>query len=136
MDYFNIHLSREHLNGLPNLTLAHVGDGVYDLMVRSMLASENMDNVHVQHRKTVQIVAATSQARAAEKLMPVLTNEEVAVFHRGRNAKVHSVPHGATVKDYHLATGLETLFGYLYLSGNKERVNQLFEIIVGEDNGA
>ena len=132
MDYFSLNLPTEYLNQVPNLSLAHVGDAVFELMVRAMLAASIKESVQSQHKKTVKLVAAPAQARAAEIIIPVLTEEELKVFNRGRNTKVNSVPHAATVKEYHEATALETLFGYLYLCGRKDRLSELFGMMMEE----
>lgn len=127
-----MNLTTEYLNQMPNLSIAHVGDAVFELMVRSMLAASVKENVHNQHSKTVKLVSAPAQAAAAERIIPVLTEEERQVFHRGRNTKVNSIPHASTVKEYHEATALEMLFGYLYLSGRLNRLEELFSIMMEE----
>lgn len=106
---------------LSPLTLAFVGDGVYDLMVREKLTCEaNRPNGEL-HKLAVRLVRAEAQSAAAEYILPLLTEQETAVFKRGRNA--HTARSG---NDYHRATGLEALFGYLYLSGQIDRVRVLF----------
>lgn len=134
MDYFDISLPDREINKIPMLALAHIGDGVFELMVRSKLILEGKTRINDLHRACVKIVAATSQAKRMEKLLPHLTEEELAVFRRGRNAKVNSVPHAASVREYHEATGLEALFGALYLRGEKARLNELFSIAMEEPN--
>ena len=86
------------------------------------------------HRATVELVCAPQQARFAEKLLPALTEDEAAVFRRGRNANVHSIPHHAGRADYQKATGLEALFGWLYLRGEKARINELFNLMMEESH--
>ncbi len=113
------------------LGLAHVGDAVYELLYRSKLCTDGHTAVAEMHRMTVAFVRAEAQAEAAAKLLPVLTQDETSVFKRGRNAKVNSVPHNADIGQYHAATGLEALFGWLYLLGRTERINELFNIITG-----
>jgi ribonuclease-3 family protein len=109
---------------LSPLTLAFVGDGVYELMVREMLACQaNRPNGEL-HKLSVGMVRAEAQSAAVEILMPLLTEQESAVYRRGRNA--HTQRAGS---DYHRATGLEALFGYLYLTGNIERLRILFNEI-------
>ena len=88
------------------------------------------------HRETVRWVAAPAQARAARRLEPLLNDAEREIFRRGRNAHVHSVPRGAAVGEYHAATGLETLFGWLYLRGERERLGELFTWIMEETDDA
>ena len=111
------------------LGLAHVGDGVFELLTRTRLCQLGHTDARELHRLTVAQVRAQAQAKAAEKIFPVLTEEEAAVFRRGRNAHVHAAPHNATVAEYHAATGLEALFGWLYLQGRVERVEELFTTI-------
>lgn len=116
------------LHTLSPLALAFVGDGVYSLMVREKLLSEANRPVNDLHKMAVGAVRAEAQSAAMAKLLPLLTEEEEAVFKRGRNA--HTARSGA---DYHRATGLESLFGYLYLAGRIDRVRELFALCVEED---
>ena len=111
------------------LALAHIGDGVYELMMRTALCAAGLTAVTDLHRETVRRVNAPAQARAAEAILPLLTEAEHAVYKRGRNAKVNSVPQHADVAQYHAATGLETLFGWLYLLGRTQRLRELFAVI-------
>lgn len=112
---------------LSPLALAFVGDGVYSLLVRERLLSQANRPVGDLHRLAVQHVRAEAQSAALGRLLPVLTPEEEAVYKRGRNA--HTARSGA---DYHRATGVEALFGYLYLSGQIDRVQELFSLCVEE----
>ena len=121
----------QDVNKISMLGLAHVGDAVYELLYRSKLCTDGHTAVADMHRMTVAFVRAEAQAEAAAKLLPVLTQDETSVFKRGRNAKVNSVPHNADIGQYHAATGLEALFGWLYLLGRTERINELFNIITG-----
>lgn len=109
------------------LTLAFVGDGVYEMLVRERLVCLANRPPRELHREAVKLVRAEAQAEAMERLMPLLTEKEIAVFKRGRNA--HTARNS---DDYHRATGLETLFGYVYLSGDIDRVRELFDIAMGE----
>lgn len=118
------------LDKLSVLALAHVGDGVYELLVRTMLCGQGFGKVSELHRKTVSYVCAPAQAKAIRKIMPVLTEKELQMYKRGRNSKMHAAPQKATVGEYHAATGLETLFGYLYLKGQYTRIGQLFRMIM------
>ena len=131
-DYFHPQLNIEDVNGIGMLSLAHVGDGVYELLVRSALCAEGPHTIQDLHRATVSLVNASAQARAVEKLLPLLSEEEAAVYRRGRNAKVHGVPPKASVAEYHSATGLESLFGWLYLQGRTDRLSELFARIMEE----
>lgn len=126
MNYFSPRMSEQDLNRISMLGLAHIGDGVYELLIRTMLCAEGHAAVGELHRLTVSHVKAPAQAKAMEKLLPLLTEEELALYKRGRNARVHGVPQGASVGEYHAATGLEALFGWLYLQGRLERLNALF----------
>ncbi len=129
-DYFDIELSDGELQGMSTLGLAHIGDGVYELLVRTRLCADGTHTSKNLHKETVGYVCAAFQARAAKKIAPMLTEQEQAVFRRGKNAKVNSVPKNADIADYHAATGLEALFGYLWLKGSKGRVNELFAAIM------
>lgn len=132
MQGFFPELSVQEVNQIGMLSLAHVGDAVYELLVRSILCMENRTAVTQLHRMTVSQVNAAAQAQAAEKIFPVLTDEERSVYKRGRNVKVNSVPHHAEIAQYHAATGLEALFGWLYLLGRRERLEELFARITEE----
>lgn len=125
-------LSEREVNQLNMLALAHVGDAVYELLVRSMLCREKNAAVVKLHRLTVEKVRAEAQAEAVKKILPQLTEDELAVYKRGRNTKVNSAPHHAEIAQYHAATGLEALFGWLYLQGRTERVEALFNAIMEE----
>jgi len=132
MDGLYPQLPLKEVNQMNMLALAHVGDAVYELLVRSMLCSGKKASVMQLHRLTVQKVRAEAQAEAVEKLLPKLTEEELAVYKRGRNTKVNSAPHHADIAQYHAATGLEALFGWLYLQGKTDRVGELFSAITEE----
>lgn len=120
------------VNTISNLGLAHVGDGVYELMCRTYLCCQGDKTVRNLHKKSVEMVNATTQARFADKLLPHLTEEELAFYRRGKNAHTHAAPKAASRQDYAKATGLECLFGALYLLGRQERLNQLFHILIEE----
>lgn len=131
-DYLNIRLRPEEIGAVSNLGLAHIGDCVYELLVRSYLVCRGAQTNQGLHRATVSFVSAPAQARAMERLLPLLTEEESAVYRRGRNTRVNSVPKNAELRDYHAATGLETLFGWLYLNGAHARINELFAAALGD----
>ncbi len=126
MNRFFPQMSEQDANKISMLGLAHIGDGVYELLVRTMLCTQGHAAVGELHRLTVSYVKAPAQAKAMEKLLPRLSEEELALYKRGRNAHVHGVPQGASVGEYHAATGLEALFGWLYLQGRRERIEELF----------
>ncbi len=115
---------------LPPQTLAFIGDSVYDILVREYLINEAIRPVGELNSRKVKLVNCESQAKAVERLMHVLTETEISVYKRGRNAFTKHTPKNAEVADYHAATGLEALFGYLYLDGEIERINELFNIII------
>ena len=135
-DYFCPKMELRDINNISMLGLAHIGDGVYELLTRTMLCSDGNKRVTEQNKKCVAIVNAPAQAAAMERLMPHLTDDELALYKRGRNAKVNSVPHKADIGQYHAATGLEALFGWLYLQGMTERINELYAICVEDSHGA
>ena len=132
MQEFSPEMSIQEVNQISMLGLAHVGDAVYELLVRSMLCRQGHSSVQRLHRLAVSYVKAPAQAKAAEKLLPLLSAEELALYKRGRNAKVHGVPQNAAVGEYHAATALEALFGWLYLQGRTRRIGELFAAITEE----
>ena len=125
-DYLNIKMTPQEIGAVSNLGLAHIGDCVYELLVRSYIVSHGGVTNQKMHQTTVDMVRATAQAKAMEKLLPILTEEERGVYLRGRNSHVHSIPKNAEIGEYHAATGLECLFGWLYLRGAHQRINELF----------
>lgn len=133
MNYFSPEMQNQDVNKISMLGLAHVGDAVYELLTRTMLCERGHSSVSELHRLTVSMVNAPAQARAAERLIPVLADEELSVYRRGRNTKVNSVPHNADIGQYHAATGVETLFGWLYLQGRLERIEELFGLITDKE---
>ena len=135
-DYFTLSLAPDELRNISSLGLAHMGDAVYEILVRGFLCSGGRSVAKNLHRDTVSMVCAPAQAKAAEKLQPLLTEEELAVFRRGRNAHVKLVPRSATRGEYMQATGLEALFGWLYLNGCRDRLNELFSAIMEGEQDA
>lgn len=131
-NYFQMNFSARQVNEISNLGLAHVGDGAYELMCRAYLCAKGDQTVLKLHRDTVELVKAPAQARFADKLKPFLTEEELAYFRRGKNAHTHAAPKAASRQEYAKATGLECLFGALYLQGKTERLNELFQIMMEE----
>ena len=107
------------------MALAFLGDSVYEVMVREYLLRQANQPAAKLHDQKVQLVCAAFQAAAAERLLPHLTEDEAGVYKRGRNAN-NTVPRHASARDYHRATGLESLFGYLHLTGAGERLEELF----------
>ena len=131
-DYFHLHLDRDRLLALSSLGLAHLGDSVFEVMVRSWLVLHGKAKAKDLHRATVRYVAAPARAPAVERPLPLWPQEEADVYRRGRNTAPHSVPRAASRGEYQAATGLEALFGWLYLQGRTERLNELFEVIMAE----
>ena len=129
-NYLQVAFTPAQVNQISNLGLAHVGDGVYELMCRTYLCKQGDQTVKTLHRDTVALVKAPTQAKFADILKPHLTEEEYAYFRRGKNAHTHAAPGAATRQEYAKATGLETLFGALYLLGRTDRLNELFSILM------
>lgn len=129
-NYFQMNMDKRSIDAISNLGLAHIGDGVYELMCRSYLCAKGGLTVKNLHRDTVAMVNAPTQAKFAEKILPVLTEEEQDYYRRGKNAHSHAAPKAATRQEYAKATGLETLFGALYLAGKTDRLNELFAIMM------
>lgn len=132
-DYFHLNIEREPLLNLSSLSLAHLGDSVYEVMVRSWLCLQGKARVKDLHRAAVGYVAAPAQAARFGRIEPMLTAEEADVFRRGRNTAPHSVPKAASRGEYQTATGVESLFGWLYLQGRTDRLNQLFAAMIEDD---
>ena len=118
---------------LPALTLAYIGDTVYDLYVRTLLVRRRPAGAHALHVAAAGQVCAAGQAAAFRRVEPLLTGEELAVYRRGRNAHSGTVPKHASIADYRVATGLETLVGYLYLTGNDARLGELMQTALRQD---
>ena len=131
-DYLNPRLEADQIRSISSIGLAHLGDGVYEVMVRSWLVLHGKAKARDLHRATVQYVAAPAQAERFERIQPRLTDEEADVFRRGRNTAPHSIPKAASRAQYQTATGLEALFGWLYLQGRTERLNELFATMMEE----
>ena len=132
-DYFHLNMGREELLALSSLGLAHLGDGVFEVMVRAWLCLHGKAKAKDLHRATVKYVSAPAQAAAMERLRPYLTQEEEDVFRGGRNTAPHSVPKAASRGEYQTATGLEALFGWLYLQGRTDRLNELFALVMDRE---
>ena len=109
------------------LALAYIGDGIYDLIIRSMIVGKGNTQANQLHRQTSQLVKAHTQSEMIEVLLPELTEEEQAVYKRGRNAKSPTMAKNATMADYRRATGFEALMGYLYLENQMERMMELIK---------
>lgn len=107
------------------LTLAYIGDAIYDLIIRSLVVSEGNARAGKLHKRTSRLVKAQAQAEMMDRLLPLLTEEEAGVYRRGRNAKSYTMAKHATMADYRKATGFEALMGYLYLRDEFERLLDL-----------
>ena len=127
---FAMNMEPAQVKAVTNLGLAHVGDGVYELLCRSYLVNKGGKTVLKLHNATVELVKAPTQAKFADKIKPMLTEEEMDYFRRGKNAHSHAAPKSATPQEYSMATGLETLFGALYLAGQTDRLNELFHMMM------
>lgn len=109
------------------LVLAYIGDGIYDLIIRTVVVNRGNTQANKLHRKTSSLVKAAAQAAMIDILLPELTEEEQAVYKRGRNAKSATMAKNATMADYRKATGFEALMGYLYLENQWERMVYLIK---------
>ena len=134
-NYFKMNLEKQQIDAISNLGLAHMGDCVFELLCRGFLCAKGGKTVDRLHRETIQMVKATSQAKFVDMLLPHLTEEELSCYRRGKNAHVHAVPKSATPAEYAKATGLEALFGALYLAGKTDRLNELFNLVMEEHDG-
>ena len=130
-DHFNPQLSPEDVGAISSIGLAHMGDAVYEILVRAWLCAHGKATGKGLHRATVALVCAPRQAQLSQIILPLLSEEEQSVFRRGRNANVHSIPAHASRAEYQQATALEALLGSLYLLGRKDRINQLFDAMMG-----
>lgn len=129
-DFFHPSMDNDGLRAMSSLALAHMGDCVYEIMTRSYLTVSGLVTARNLHRETIHLVCAGAQAAGAAVILPVLTEEESAVFRRGRNARPKSIPKSSTVAEYAHATALESLFGWLYLRQEYDRLNELYSLIL------
>ena len=129
MDYLHPKLDDAAIARMSSLALAHVGDAVYEILVRSYLACGGTQTAKNLHSRTVALVRASAQAEAVQRILPLLDEAEQEVFRHGRNAKPKTVPKASSVAEYAYATALEALFGWLYLKQRYGRINELFGVI-------
>ena len=129
-NYFQMNWSKQQIDAISHPGLAHMGDCVFEILCRGYLCAKGETTVDRLHRDTIAMVKATAQAKFVDKLLPLLTEEEMAYYRRGKNAHVHAVPKSATPAEYAKATGLEALFGALYLAGQTQRINELFKAVM------
>ena len=134
-NYFEMHMTPIQVKEISSLGLAHMGDGVYELLCRAYLCDQGGKKVINLHKNAIKMVNAVYQAGMADKLLPHLTEEEQDFFRRGKNAHTHAAPKAATKQEYAKATGLEALFGALYLMGRTDRLNELFHLGMEENDG-
>lgn len=114
------------------LTLAYIGDAIYELVIRSIIVEQGNAPVNKLHKRSSRLVKAQTQAEAAVAFMDLLTEEELAVYKRGRNARSHTMAKNADMTDYRMATGFEALMGYLYLKKDYERILTLVKAGIGD----
>ena len=129
-NYFLMHMEKKQVDAISNLGLAHIGDSVFELLCRSWLCAHGGLNVGKLHADTVKLVKAGSQAKFADQMLPLLTEEELSYYRRGKNSHVHAVPKSASRAEYAKATGVECMFGALHLMGRSERLNEIFVTVM------
>ena len=129
-NYLKMNMAKADIAAISILGLAHIGDGVFELLCRSYLCAKGEKIVDRLHRDTIRLVKATAQAKFADAMLHLLTEDELAHYRRGKNSHVHEVPKSATPAEYAKATGAEALFGYLHLSGQDDRANEIFVTVM------
>ena len=127
-----MNMTKAEIDAISNLGLAHMGDCVYEMLVRAYLCSQGNKTVAQLHKQTITMVKATYQAAFVDKMLPLLNEDEMTHYRRGKNSHVHAVPKSCTPAEYAKATGLEALFGALYLTGQTARLNELFKLVMEE----
>ena len=129
MDHFP--LTEQEVRSYSALAFAYIGDSVYDLIIRTMITSKGNNRPNKYHQQVIQYVNANAQTRMMDKIKPLLTEEEKTMFRRGRNAKSISCAKNQSHHDYRIATGFETLIGYLYMTGQMGRIMELVSVGLG-----
>ena len=132
LNFDKLKMSDTSADGLPVSALAFLGDGVWGILVREYLTVSGKCKADKLHERNIEMVNATYQANAIKFLLPHLTEEENKMFIRGRNTHTAHTPRNKSKSEYHAATGLEVLFGWLYLNGNTERIKDLFSLVLNE----
>ena len=127
-----MNMTKAEIDAISNLGLAHMGDCVYEMLVRAYLCAQGNKTVAQLHKQTITMVKATYQAAFVDKMLPLLNEEEMTHYRRGKNSHVHAVPKSATPAQYAKATGLEAMFGYLFLSGQKDRAKEILNLVMKE----
>ena len=129
MDHFP--LTEQEVRSYSALAFSYIGDSVYDLIIRTMITSKGNNRPNKYHQQVIQYVNANAQTRMMDKIKPLLTEEEKTMFRRGRNAKSISCAKNQSHHDYRIATGFETLIGYLYMTGQMGRIMELVSVGLG-----
>lgn len=125
-------ISQKEINSYSPLTLAYLGDAVFEIVIRTIIVEKKSGTVKSLHRQSSDLVNAKAQAELMSRIMSTLTEQEISIYKRGRNAKSHSVAKNANIHDYRNATGFEALMGYLYLNGEMERLLELIQLGLAE----
>lgn len=121
-------LKENDIKSYSPLTLAYIGDAVYEIIIRTIVISDGNTQVNKMHKKSSNLVKAETQANIVKSIMDKLNEEELAYYKRGRNAKSYTSAKNASISDYRMATGFEALIGYLYLTGQNERMTELVKM--------
>lgn len=121
-------IEKKDLNSYSPLTLAYIGDAIFDLVIRTAIVANGNDKANNLHKSASTIVNAVSQSEMIENILPYLNEEEETVYRRGRNAKSHTAAKNASISDYRRATGFEALIGYLYLKDDLDRIMELVKV--------
>ena len=124
----NFNLSENELNQLSPLVLAYIGDSIYEVFIRTFLISDSTGSVNKLHKRSIEFVKAKAQSEKIHRIMEFLTEDELDIVRRGRNAKSGTIPKNADVTEYKYATGFESLIGYLYLRKNFDRLMQILKM--------
>lgn len=131
-NYFQMQMEKAQIDAISNLGLAHIGDSVFEILCRAWLCAHGDLSVGKLHADTVALVKAPAQAKFADAMLGHLNGEELSYYRRGKNSHVHAVPKSASPKEYAKATGVEAMFGALYLAGKTERINEIFVTVMEE----
>ena len=129
---FEMNMDKKQIDAISNLGLAHMGDCVWEILVRTSLCAKGNLTVGTLHKDTISMVNAPYQAKVVDKLLPLLNEEELSYYRRGKNSHVHAVPKASTPAQYAKATGLEAMLGAMYLAGKTQRINELFCTVMAQ----
>ena len=132
---FKMNMDKKQIDAISNLGLAHMGDCVWEILVRTSLCAKGKLTVGTLHKDTISMVNAPYQAKVVDMLLPLLNEEELSYYRRGKNSHVHAVPKASTPAQYAKATGLEAMLGAMYLAGRTERINELFCTVMAQLDG-